>query len=49
MDDVLLTDVAEEEGFDVTNQMEIAKYLRLRVSHVALPFESGLILFRFPS
>ena len=36
VDEVLLTEVAEEEGFDVTDQMEITKYLKLRVSHKAL-------------
>ena len=50
MDEVLLTEVAEEEGFDVTNQMEITKYLKLRVSHIVFcPFEFGFILFRFRS
>lgn len=50
MDEVLLTEVAEEEGFDVTNQMEITKYLKLRVSHIVFcPFEFGLNLFRFRS
>jgi double-strand break repair protein MRE11 len=49
MDEIRLTDVAEEEGFDVTNQMEITKYLKLRVSPTLLPFEFGSILFRFPS
>jgi len=34
MDDIRLTEVAEEEGFDVTNQMEITKYLKLRVSEL---------------
>ncbi|KAI0284566.1 Metallo-dependent phosphatase-like protein [Russula aff. rugulosa BPL654] len=34
MDEIRLTDVAEEEGFDVTNQMEITKYLKLRVSEL---------------
>ena len=33
MDGITLTEVAEEEGFDVTNQMEITKYLKLRVNH----------------
>lgn len=32
MDEILLTEVAEEEGFDVTDQMEVTKYLKLRVS-----------------
>jgi double-strand break repair protein MRE11 len=49
MDEILLTEVAEEEGFDVTNQMEITKYLKLRVRNTVLPFAFGLILFRFPS
>lgn len=49
MDDIRLTEVAEEEGFDVTNQMEITKYLKLRVNHTVLLFEFRLILFRFPS
>jgi double-strand break repair protein MRE11 len=39
MDEVLLTEVAEEEGFDVTDQMEVTKYLKLRVSHRALKSE----------
>jgi double-strand break repair protein MRE11 len=39
MDEVLLTEVAEEEGFDVTDQMEVTKYLKLRVSHRALKIE----------
>lgn len=38
MDEIVLTDVAEEEGFDVTNQMEITKYLKLRVSHTVCPW-----------
>jgi double-strand break repair protein MRE11 len=37
MDEILITEVAEEEGFDVTNQMEITKYLKLRVSHTVCP------------
>jgi double-strand break repair protein MRE11 len=49
MDEITLTEVAEEEGFDVTNQMEITKYLKLRVSHTVLPFEFGLIFLRFLS
>jgi double-strand break repair protein MRE11 len=32
MDEILLTEVAEEEGFDVTDQMEVTKCLKLRVS-----------------
>jgi double-strand break repair protein MRE11 len=35
MDEILLTEVAEEEGFDVTDQMEVTKYLKLRVSSTA--------------
>lgn len=35
MDEVFLTEVAEEEGFDVTDQMEVTKYLKLRVSSTA--------------
>lgn len=31
MDEVVLTEVAEEVGFDVTDQMEITKYLKGRV------------------
>ncbi|KAI0305362.1 DNA repair exonuclease [Multifurca ochricompacta] len=34
MDEILLTEVAEEDGFDVTDQMEVAKYLRLRVTEL---------------
>ncbi|KAH9974096.1 Metallo-dependent phosphatase-like protein [Lactifluus volemus] len=34
MDEVLLTEVAEEEGFDVTDQMEVTKYLKLRVTEL---------------
>ncbi|KAI0316569.1 Metallo-dependent phosphatase-like protein [Amylostereum chailletii] len=34
MDEVVLTEVAEEEGFDVTDQMEVAKYLKLRVNEL---------------
>ena len=37
MDGITLTEVAEEEGFDVTNQMEITKYLKLRVNHAVHP------------
>ena len=33
MDEILLTEVAEEEGFNVTDQMEVTKYLKLRVSN----------------
>lgn len=46
MDAMVLTEVAEEEGFDVTNQMEITRYLKLRVSHTVFPFELRLILFQ---
>jgi predicted nucleotidyltransferase len=46
VDEILLTEVAEEEGFDVTDQMEITKYLKLRVSHKALRLGLGSILFR---
>lgn len=35
MDEILLTEVAEEEGFDVTDPMEVMKYLKLRVSSTA--------------
>ncbi len=49
MDEILLTEVAEDEGFDVTNQMEITKCLKLRVTHKVSRLEFGLILFRFPS
>jgi len=49
MDEICLTEVSEEEGFDVTNQIEITKYLKLRVSHTVLPFGFGLIISRFPS
>jgi double-strand break repair protein MRE11 len=49
MDEILLTEVAEDEGFDVTNQMEITKYLKLRVTHKVSRLEFGSILFRFPS
>jgi double-strand break repair protein MRE11 len=49
MDEILLTEVAEEEGFDVADQMEITKYLKLRVSHKVLPLELGSVLFRFRS
>ncbi|KAH9036833.1 Metallo-dependent phosphatase-like protein [Lactarius pseudohatsudake] len=34
MDEILLTEVAEEEGFDVTDQMEVTKYLKLRVAEL---------------
>ncbi|KAI0293920.1 DNA repair exonuclease [Russula brevipes] len=34
MDEILLTEVAEEEGFDVTDQMEVTKYLKLRVTEL---------------
>ena len=47
MDEILLTEVAEEEGFEVTNQMEITKYLKLRVSNTVLPFEFGFIYSGF--
>jgi hypothetical protein len=46
MDEILLTEVAEEENFDVTDQMEITKYLKLRVSREVLRLELGSILFR---
>jgi len=36
MDEILLTEAAEEEGFDVTDQMEVTKYLKLRVSNTVL-------------
>ncbi|KAI0037063.1 Metallo-dependent phosphatase-like protein, partial [Vararia minispora EC-137] len=34
MDDIVLTEVAEEEGFDVTDQVDIGKYLKLRVNEL---------------
>lgn len=34
MDEILLTEVAEEEGFDVADQMEVTKYLKLRVAEL---------------
>ncbi|KAI0249783.1 DNA repair exonuclease [Lactifluus subvellereus] len=34
MDEILLTEVAEEEGFNVTDQMEVTKYLKLRVTEL---------------
>jgi double-strand break repair protein MRE11 len=49
MDEILLTEAAEEEGFDVTDQMEITKYLKLRVSSKVLRLELGSFLFRFRS
>jgi double-strand break repair protein MRE11 len=49
MDEILLTEAAEEEGFDVTDQMEITKYLKLRVSHKILRLQLSSILFRFRS
>lgn len=39
MDEILLTEVAEEEGFDVTDQMEVTKYLKLRVSNIVSNFD----------
>lgn len=41
MDEVVLTEVAEEIGFDVTDQMEVTKYLKGRVC--------TRMLFLFPS
>jgi double-strand break repair protein MRE11 len=38
MDEILLTEAAEEEGFDVMDQMEVTKYLKLRVSPEVLVF-----------
>jgi double-strand break repair protein MRE11 len=38
MDEVLLAEVAEEEGFDVTDQMEVTKYLKLRVNPKVFTF-----------
>ncbi|KDQ54153.1 hypothetical protein JAAARDRAFT_209590 [Jaapia argillacea MUCL 33604] len=32
LDEVVLSEVAEEEGFDLTDQMEIAKFLKARVN-----------------
>ena len=49
MDEILLTEAAEEEGFDVSDQMEITKYLKLRVSSKVLRLELGSFLFRFRS
>lgn len=34
MDELLLTEVADEEGFDVTDQLEVTKYLKLRVAEL---------------
>ncbi|KAH9962132.1 Metallo-dependent phosphatase-like protein [Russula dissimulans] len=34
MDEILLTEVAEEESFNVTDQMEVTKYLKLRVNEL---------------
>jgi len=38
MDEILLTEAAEEEGFNVMDQMEVTKYLKLRVSPDVLVF-----------
>jgi double-strand break repair protein MRE11 len=38
MDEILLTEVAEEEGFDVADQMEVTKYLKQRVGIIAFGF-----------
>jgi hypothetical protein len=38
MDGIRLTEAAEEEGFDVMDQMEVTKYLKLRVSPEMLAF-----------
>jgi len=46
MDEILLTEVAEEEGFDLTDQMEVAKYLKLRVSHKCISIHTTLNSFR---
>ncbi|KAA1467120.1 DNA repair exonuclease [Dentipellis sp. KUC8613] len=34
MDEVVLTEIADEEGFDVTDQMEVTKYLKDRVQEL---------------
>jgi len=36
LEEVVLSEVAEEEGFELEDQMEIAKYLRSRVIIVPL-------------
>jgi double-strand break repair protein MRE11 len=36
LEEVVLSEAAEEEGFDLTDQMEVTKFLRTRVSkHVS--------------
>lgn len=40
MDEILLTEAAEEEGFNVMDQMEVTKYLKLRVSPEVLVFRT---------
>ncbi|THH12098.1 hypothetical protein EW146_g7826 [Bondarzewia mesenterica] len=34
MDEVVLTEAAEEEGFDITDQMEVTKFLKARVNEM---------------
>jgi len=46
MDEILLTEVAEEEGFDVTDQMEVTKYLKLRVSPKVFAFSLWLMFMQ---
>jgi double-strand break repair protein MRE11 len=31
LEEIVLTEVAEEEGFEINDQMEIAKYLKAKV------------------
>lgn len=44
LEEVVLSEIAEEEGFELEDQMEIAKYLRSRVNIV--PFSIFLAGFR---
>ena len=46
LEEVVLSEIAEEEGFELEDQMEIAKYLRSRV--IVVPLFISLAGFRSP-
>lgn len=37
IDDVILSDAAEEEGFDINDKIEVTKFLKTKVGVISLP------------
>ena len=48
LDEVILSEAAETEGLDTSNQIEVMKFLRGRVSNAVFEFE-GLFLMITPA